>query len=148
MDRNPLGNVGWLRLNFLNPPFNNVKARQAVLWAVDQEALLKATFVDPRFYTKCGSFLTCGTPYESDATKEWSRHGPNRERARALLRESGYNGEPVILLQATNILYMTNSAQIFAQELRAVGFNIQMVPMDCSGVVQRRAVKAPPDQGG
>ena len=113
--------MGWIRLNFLHPPFNNVKARQAVLWAVDQEAHLKATFVDPRFYVKCGSFLTCGTPYESDANTEWFKKGPNRERARQLLQESGYKGEPVTLLQATNILYMTNSAQILAQELRDAG---------------------------
>jgi peptide/nickel transport system substrate-binding protein len=147
-ERNPLGDVGWIRLNFLHPPFNNVKARQAVLWAVNQENHLKATFVDPRFYRKCGAYLTCGTPFENDANTEWFTKGPDLERARQLLRESGYKGEPVILLQATNILYMTNSAQILAQELRAVGFNIQMVPMDWSGVVQRRAVKAPPDQGG
>jgi peptide/nickel transport system substrate-binding protein len=147
-ERNPLGNVGWIRLNFLHPPFNNVKARQAVLWAVNQEAHMRATFVDPRFYQKCGALLTCGTPMENDANTEWFKNGPNLERARQLLRESGYNGEPVTLLQATNILYMTNTAQILAQELRAVGFNIQMVPMDWSGVVQRRAVKAPPDQGG
>jgi peptide/nickel transport system substrate-binding protein len=147
-ERNPLGDVGWIRLNFLHPPFNNVKARQAVLWAVNQENHLKATFVDPRFYRKCGAYLTCGTPFENDANTEWFTKGPDLERARQLLRESGYRGEPVILLQATNILYMTNSAQILAQELRAVGFNIQMVPMDWSGVVQRRAVKAPPDQGG
>jgi peptide/nickel transport system substrate-binding protein len=147
-ERNPLGDVGWIRLNFLHPPFNNVKARQAVLWAVNQENHLKATFVDPRFYRKCGAYLTCGTPFENDANTEWFTRGPNLERARQLLRESGYKGEPVVLLQATNILYMNNSAQILAQELRAVGFNIQMVPMDWSGVVQRRAVKAPPDQGG
>jgi len=147
-ERNPLGDVGWIRLNFLHPPFNNVKARQAVLWAVNQENHMKATFVDPRFYQKCAAYLTCGTPFENDANTEWFTRGPNVERARQLLRESGYNGEPVTLLQATNILYMTNSAQILAQELRAVGFNIQMVPMDWSGVVQRRAVKAPPDQGG
>jgi peptide/nickel transport system substrate-binding protein len=146
--RNPLGNVGWIRLNFLYPPFNNVKARQAVLWAVNQENHLKATFVDSRFYRPCASFLTCGTPGESDVNTDWFKNGPNVERARQLLKESGYNGEPVTLLQATNILYMTNSAQILAQELRAIGMNIQMVPMDWSGVVQRRASKAPPDQGG
>lgn len=146
--RNSLGDVGWIRLNFLHPPFNNQKARQAVLWAVNQENHLKATFVENRFYKTCPSFLTCGTPMENDANTEWFKSGPNVERARQLLRESGYNGEPVTLLQATNILYMTNSAQILAQELRAVGFNIQMVPMDWSGVVQRRAVKAAPDQGG
>jgi peptide/nickel transport system substrate-binding protein len=146
--RSPLGDVGWIRLNFLHPPFNNVKARQAVLWAVNQESHLKASFVDPRFYQKCGAYLTCGTPMENDANTEWFRSGPNPERARQLLRESGYNGEPVTLLQATNIVYMNNTAQILAQELRGIGFNIQVVPMDWSGVVQRRAVKAAPDQGG
>ncbi|MCU0987516.1 MAG: ABC transporter substrate-binding protein, partial [Acetobacteraceae bacterium] len=55
--RSPLGDVGWIRLNFLHPPFNNVKARQAVLWAVNQESHLKASFVDPRFYQKCGAYL-------------------------------------------------------------------------------------------
>lgn len=146
--RSPLGNVGWIRLNFLHPPFNNVKARQAVLWAVNQENHMRATFVDPRYYQKCGSLFTCGTPMANDANTEWFTKGPDVNRARQLLRESGYNGEPVTLLQATNILYMTNAAQILAQELRAIGMNIQMVPMDWSGVVQRRAVKAPPDQGG
>jgi peptide/nickel transport system substrate-binding protein len=145
---NPLGNVGWIRLNFLHPPFNNRLARQAVLHAVNQESHLKATFVDPRFYSTCPSFLSCGTPMENRANTGWFRTPPNVERARQLLRESGYNNEPVTLLQATNILYMTNSAQILAQELRAIGMNIQMVPMDWSGVVQRRAVKAPPAQGG
>ena len=142
--RSPLGNVGWIRLNFLHPPFNNVKARQAVLWAVNQENHMRATFVDPRYYQKCGSLFTCGTPMANDANTEWFTKGPDVNRARQLLRESGYNGEPVTLLQATNILYMTNAAQILAQELRAIGMNIQMVPMDWSGVVQRRAVKAPP----
>ena len=144
----PTGNVGWIRLNFLHPPFNNAKARQAVLWAVNQENHLKASYVESRFYKTCGSLFTCGTPMANDANTEWFTRGPNVDRAKALLREAGYNGEPVTLLQATNIQYMTNSAQILAQELRAIGMNIQVVPMDWSGVVQRRAVKAPPAQGG
>ncbi|MCC7281377.1 MAG: ABC transporter substrate-binding protein [Acetobacteraceae bacterium] len=144
----PLGNVGWIRLNFLYPPFNNAKARQAVLWSVNQADHMKATFVEERYYRTCGSLFTCGTPMENDANTEWFKKGPSVERAKALLRESGYNGEPVTLLQATNILYMSNAAQILAQELRAIGMNIQMIPMDWSGVVQRRAVKAPPAQGG
>lgn len=145
---NRIGTVGWIRLNHLYPPFNNVKARQAVLWAVNQEDHMKATFVDSRFYKTCGSLFTCGTPMENDANMAWFTQGPNVERARQLLRESGYNGEPVTLLQATNILYMSNAAQILAQQLRAIGMNIQVAPMDWSGVVQRRAVQAPPNQGG
>jgi peptide/nickel transport system substrate-binding protein len=145
---NTIGSVGWIRLNYLHPPFNNAKARQAVLWAVNQENHMKATFVDRRYYRTCGSLFTCGTPMENDANTEWFTRGPNVQRARQLLQEAGYRGEPVTLLQATNILYMTNSAQLLAQELRAIGMNIQVAPMDWSGVVQRRAVQAPPDQGG
>jgi peptide/nickel transport system substrate-binding protein len=145
---NPLGIVGWIRLNFLHPPFNNPKVRQAVLWAVNQENHMRATFVDRRYYRTCGSLFTCGTPMENDANTEWFTRGPNVQRARQLLQEGGYDGRPVVLLQATNILYMTNAAQLLAQELRGIGMNIQVAPMDWSGVVQRRAVQAPPDQGG
>lgn len=145
---NKVGTVGWIRVNFKYPPFNNAKARQALLWLVNQEDHMKATFVDKRFYRTCGSLFTCGTPMANDANTEWFTKGPNVDRAKALLREAGYNGEPIVLLQATNILYMTNAAQILAQEMRAAGMNVQMQPMDWSGVVQRRANKSPPDQGG
>src|SRR4029079_11965711 len=33
----PLGSMGMIRFNFLPPPFNNEKVRQAVLYAVDQQ---------------------------------------------------------------------------------------------------------------
>jgi peptide/nickel transport system substrate-binding protein len=145
---NRVGTVGWIRVNFLHPPFNHPKARQALLYLVNQENHMRATFVDRRYYRSCASLFTCGTPMENDANTDWFRAVPNPARARELLREAGYSGQPVTLLQATNILYMTNAAQILAQELRSAGVNVQVVPMDWSNVVQRRSVKAPPDQGG
>src|SRR5262249_25790167 len=36
----PRGGQGWLRPNWLHPPFNNKKARQALLHAMDQETYL------------------------------------------------------------------------------------------------------------
>jgi peptide/nickel transport system substrate-binding protein len=145
---NSIGSVGWIRLNFLHPPFNNVKARQAVLYVVNQENHMKATFANPQYYRTCGSFFTCGTAMENDANTDWFKGKPNYAKARELLKESGYDGKPITLLQATNIDFMRNSAEILAQELRQGGFNVQIIPMDWAGVVTRRAVKAPPDQGG
>lgn len=145
---NNLGNVGYIRLNHLHPPFNNVKARQAVQWAVNQKTHMQATFPNPKYAKACGSFFTCGTPMEADVNMDWFKNGPNQAKARELLKESGYDGKPILLMQATNIDYMRNSAEILAQELRAVGFNVQLLPMDWSNVVQRRSVKSPPDQGG
>ncbi len=145
---NKLGNVGFIRLNFLHPPFNHPKARQAVRHVIKQSNHMKATFADPKYYSECGSLFTCGTPMENDANTGWFKGGQDFAKAKALFAEAGYKGEPVTLLQATNIPYMSNTATLLAQELRQAGVNVQIVPMDWSGVVQRRAVKAAPDQGG
>src|ERR1700726_1771984 len=42
----PLGNIGSFRMNHLYPPFNNVKARRAVLMALDQEEYMRALVGD------------------------------------------------------------------------------------------------------
>ena len=54
----------------------------------------------------------------------------------------------MVVLQATNIEYMKNAATVLSDQMRQAGFNVSTQPMDWSNVVQRRASKAPPDQGG
>src|SRR5260370_27517446 len=84
---------------------------------------------------------------ENDANAEWFKGGQNLEKAKPLFKEAGYDGRPVVLLQATNIPYMSNTAQVLAQEMRQAGMNVQVEATDWSNVVTRRANKPPPDQG-
>ena len=42
----PLGNIGTFRMNHLHPPFNDVRARRAVLMALDQEEYMRALVGD------------------------------------------------------------------------------------------------------
>ncbi|MCW3475263.1 ABC transporter substrate-binding protein [Limobrevibacterium gyesilva] len=143
-----LGTVGMMRVNHLQPPFDNQKVRQALLYTVKQEDMLRPTFVDPKWFHGCGSFFTCGSPMENDANMAWYTGGQNLAKARELMKEGGYDGRPIVLLQATNIPYMSNAATVLAQQLRSAGFTVQLEPMDWSNVVQRRTSKAPPDKGG
>ncbi|MCC6472031.1 MAG: ABC transporter substrate-binding protein [Alphaproteobacteria bacterium] len=145
---NPLGQVGQIRLNFLHPPFDNEKARQAMLYIVKQSDYMKATFGDSKYAKVCPSYFGMGTPMENDANTDWFKGGQNFAKAKEMFKEAGYDGRPIVLLQATNIPYMNNSAMILAQEMRQVGLNVQVEPMDWSNVVQRRANKAAPNQGG
>ena len=57
----PLGTIGLLRFNQLQPPFNNEKMRQAFLYAVDQREYMAAVAGDPENWRTCYSFFTCGT---------------------------------------------------------------------------------------
>ena len=65
-----------------------------------------------------------------------------------MFKDAGYSGEPVIVLQATNIAYMSNSEQLITQQLKKIGVNASLAPSDWGGVVTRRASTAPPDKGG
>ena len=54
----------------------------------------------------------------------------------------------MIVLQATNYAYMSNSEQLIAAQLRKVGVNAKLAPSDWGGVVTRRANQATDDKGG
>ena len=94
---NPTGYRGVLRLNHLNPPFDNVKARQAMVWLLDQEAYMQVIIGDPEYWRTCGSIFSCGSALESQAGTEWVK-GHDIEKARALFKEAGYDGRKVVIM--------------------------------------------------
>jgi peptide/nickel transport system substrate-binding protein len=142
------GNVGMARLNFLHPPFDHPAARQAMLHVIKQADILAATFGNPAYFQECPSLFGCAGNMENDANIGWFEAGPDMERAKQLFQEAGYDGRPVIVLQATNISFMNNAALLIAQGLRQAGVNVQLEPSDWGGVVTRRAVKDAPEDGG
>ena len=143
-----LGTVGYCGMNWLHPPFNNPKIRQAMQYVLKQDDMLRPTFVSEKYYKTCGSWFTCGSPMENDANTDWFKHGQDFAKAKQLIKEGGYDGKPVVVLQATSMDYMRNAATVLAQAMRDAGFNVDLQPMDWANVVQRRTSKAPPDQGG
>jgi peptide/nickel transport system substrate-binding protein len=141
----PRGSQGILRPNHLQPPFNNKKARQALLAMVDQAYYLQAVIGNSKYYKVCpGIFMCGGTPYESTA----GAVKPDPEKARQLLKESGYDGRPITVLDPTDSPYAHGPALVTAELLKKIGANPDLQAMDWSTLVSRRAKKEPPAQGG
>src|ERR1700754_1850122 len=67
---NKLGFQTLGRMNFLLPPFDNVKVRRAALLAMNQKDVLDALVGNPEYYKVCGAVFGCGTPLASDAGSE------------------------------------------------------------------------------
>jgi peptide/nickel transport system substrate-binding protein len=143
---NELGSQIILRFNHLHPPFNNVKARQAAMYAIAQEDFLRAQVGDPEIYSVCNAPLVCGSPFEKKYGDLLIK--PDLEKARQLLKESGYDGTPVIMMQATDLLSSNQLPPVGKQALESVGFKVDLQAMDWQTVVSRRAKKDPPDKGG
>ncbi|TRA95250.1 MULTISPECIES: ABC transporter substrate-binding protein [Rhizobium/Agrobacterium group] len=146
--REPIGMQIIARMNFLHPPFDNVKVRQAALKAISQEPVLAAMVGNPDFYSICGAVLGCGTPLESETGSQTLTQGGGVEEARALLKEAGYDGTPVVLLAPTDLSALSTQPVVISQMLRNAGFTVDLQPMDWQTLVTRRASQAAPADGG
>ena len=146
---NKTGHIAFMRLNHLYPPFNNPDARRAMLHLARQDDVMGAIFgAQSKSWQACGSFFGCGTPMTNDENTDWFKKGQDIARAKELFQKSGYDGRPVVVLQATDH-YLANPAGLFAaQLLRSVGVNVDLAAMDWGALVSRRAVKKPPAEGG
>jgi peptide/nickel transport system substrate-binding protein len=142
-----LGSQGILRPNWLQPPFDNVKARQALLYLVDQKEILQAAIGDQKLWRLCASYFTCGGAFESNAGVA-DLGAPNLDKAKALLAEGGYKGEPIVILDPTDEAIIHATALVTAQNLRKIGAKVDVQAMDWSTLVSRRGNKGGTDKGG
>jgi peptide/nickel transport system substrate-binding protein len=143
---NQAGSQIIMRLNHLHPPFDNVKARQAVMYAIAQEDFLRAQVGDPEIYRTCNAPLVCGLRYEKSYGDLLIK--PYFEKARTLLKESGYDGRPIVMLHQTDLISSNQLPAVGKQLLEKAGFKIEVVSSDWQTVVSRRARKEAPDKGG
>lgn len=143
----PLGTQGLLRMNHLHPPFNHPKAREALLYLIDQRRYLQAMFGDPQITQACDAYFVCGSELASTAGVP-PGIGRDRQRAKALFAEAGYDGRPLVVLHATDVQSMNIATLVLADDLRSIGVPVDLQAMDFGTMASRRAIRAAPGQGG
>jgi peptide/nickel transport system substrate-binding protein len=136
------------RMNFLFPPFDNVKVRRAAFLAMNQKDVLDALVGNPEYYRICGAVFICDTPLASDVGSETLVRGDGMAEAKKLLAESGYDGTPVVLLAPGDVVTLKAQPIVAAQLLRGAGFKVDVQATDWQTVVSRRASQKPPNEGG
>lgn len=143
----PLGYVLFCVINHQHPPFNNVEARRALLTATKQSDFMVATVGDRTPWRECAAVFGCG-PNEGPQQQElgWPAH--DLGRAREMLRASGYDNRPIVVMDPADNATLHPGALVLADTLRRIGANVDLQAMDWSTLVQRRASRAAPGEGG
>ena len=98
----PLTAWWYAPMNVNIPPFNNEKARQAVAYALDRNAMVKL-FGGPSLAAPVCQVLPPGFPGHEDycpytAGGGPKYNGPDMEKAKALMAESGMKGQKVTII--------------------------------------------------
>ena len=146
-DYNPLGNQYVFRMNWTQKPFDNAKVRQAVLYAFNQKDFLEGVIGNADYYKECKAMFICGTALATEKGME-DKFTSNFAKARELLKEGGYDGTPITLMQSTDLDVLTNLAPVGKSLLEKAGFKVDMQSMDWQTLVGRRVKKDAPSAGG
>ena len=110
--------------------FKNLKLRQAVQAALNMDEIMQVANdgdgrVDPGLYFKEQVWYTTagGRLYNQK----------NAAKAKQLLKEAGYQGEPVVFVTNTSYDYMYKAAQVIQEQLKKVGMNVKLEVYDWPG---------------
>jgi peptide/nickel transport system substrate-binding protein len=110
--------------------FKNLKLRQAVQAALNMDEIMQVANdgdgrVDPGFYFKEQVWHTTagGKLYNQK----------NAAKAKQLLKEAGYKGEPVVFVTNTSYDYMYKAAQVIQEQLKKIGMNVSLGVYDWPG---------------
>ena len=136
------------RMNFLYPPFDNVKIRRAAFLAMNQKDVLDALVGNSKYYKVCGAYFICDTPLATDVGSESLVKGNGMAEAKKLLAEAGYDGTPVVIMAPGDVVTLKAQPVVAAQQLREAGFKVDLQATDWQTVVSRRASQKPPKEGG
>jgi peptide/nickel transport system substrate-binding protein len=146
-DRN--GTLGLMKLNNLQPPFNNPAIRRALLGAVVQKDYMTAIAGnDPSMWRDGVGIFTPGTPMANDAGMAVLNGPRDLDKVRAAIKAAGYNDEKTVLLAPSDPQYRKAMADVGAGMLKATGFNLDVQSMDWGTAIVRRENKQPVDKGG
>jgi peptide/nickel transport system substrate-binding protein len=115
----------YMALNTTRPPFNNLKARQAINYAANRTAYVKIAggpslavpacqILPPNFPS-----YVAYCPYTTGSETVWS--GPNVAKAKALVKASGTMGDKVVV-NSTNDQVGTELAEQMVSDLDSIGY--------------------------
>jgi peptide/nickel transport system substrate-binding protein len=113
------------------PPFNNVKARQALAYAIDQQAILKAA------YSGQGTVSTTNNPLADnnpDYGGNLTDYSYNLTKAKQLFAEAGIKAGATITWWGVSNQYpeWNVSAEILQASLKQIGINLKIQNTDIS----------------
>lgn len=122
------GGFSLIQFNMAEGLASDKLIREAVLNAVDPEALALMNLGSLDYYSNISSMFPEESPWYSEAGSD-IYNGRDPEKVQDLLDEAGYNGEPL------RILYRASTSPwgpLLEQQLTDAGFNVEMMAVDAA----------------
>ncbi|MFC0527527.1 ABC transporter substrate-binding protein [Phytohabitans kaempferiae] len=115
-------------------PIDNLKVRQAITYALDRQKFLDVTNFGYGRVT--GGYVPPEVHWFVPGAHDYWPYDNDPEKAKQLLREAGYNNEPIELI-AGGPAYQGSNAVVAEQQLKAVGLNVKVNKLEHATFLSR-----------
>ena len=117
-----------LYLNNAEKPFNDVRVRQALCYAIDKQAVIDLAFDGYGIPLGTSMFPSFSKYYDESLTDYYTQ---DLEKARELLAEAGYpDGFEMTITVPSNYTPHVNTATVLVELLREIGVKATVQPVD------------------
>lgn len=122
----PSSDYWYLALNEAREPWSDVRARQAIAYAIDRDSILQAV----AYGTAQANQLAI--PQDSVWYTSYDRYSTDIDRARELLDQAGFAGGTLDMLATSDYPETVIAAQVIAANLEPLGITVQIRQPDFS----------------
>ncbi|WP_231638686.1 ABC transporter substrate-binding protein [Paenibacillus sp. JCM 10914] len=131
----PQNLVQLVALNNAKEPFNDIKVRQALNYAINKDEIIQGVAFG--YGTKIGSNLSpVLAKYYQEGLED--QYATDLDKAKALLTEAGYpNGFETKLSVPSNYQFHVDTAQVVAAQLEQIGVKVKIEPVEWAVWLER-----------
>ncbi|HVE55926.1 MAG TPA: ABC transporter substrate-binding protein [Pyrinomonadaceae bacterium] len=124
VERFPGSNIQYIGFNTQISPFNNVKVRQAIAYAIDREKIIN------QLLSGQAKIAYSILPEDSWAFTTGTKYAYDPAKAKQLLQEAGYKGEVVKFKYASGNQAVNQYSQVIQSSLKDVGLNVELETLE------------------
>src|SRR5260370_34937036 len=116
----------------------NRNVRPAFQAALEREPILAAALGNKAFYRLDGALFYPEQGLMHSQTGVTGYNQKNKAKARQLLKEAGYTGQPVRWITTKEYEWMYNTALVASQQMEDAGFKVDLHVVDWATLGQQR----------
>ncbi|WPC42989.1 ABC transporter substrate-binding protein [Clostridium sp. JS66] len=129
-------------INCSNTVLKNKDIRQAIAYAINKDELIKSSYISSEYAEKAYSIFTPDTLYY---TSDVNKFEFNPNKAKELLSKSGVKGLKLTLIYINSDKGQESQALVIQQNLKNVGIDVQLTPMDQGAFYKKLFSNGPAD---
>lgn len=129
----PEGRVNYLAVNKFCETVQDPKVVEAVFVALDAQEIIDGAYGEG-MAVPANTVLSNMTTFYDESVEGYSQ---DIEKAKQLAAETGIEGSTMTLYFNSERAYMKESAQVIQQQLKNVGINLEVIPLESTGFFEK-----------